>query len=191
MTRTSFFLALLLAFLMAAMPAWAKGVDRGIVTGPGLAGPLRIGPDDERTSASLDLIREGSGVNVALIAELPGDFRPDPPPGDLGPRYRLAWHLPEDDSEVVQDLYPYAAGAPVVHTPAQKHVVRTGWRQAPAFLKDALVGIGLPRDAPDEWTWWWWAAAPVAVIAIAGVVVVWRRRAAGARAGDRRPTSSA
>ncbi len=193
MTRTrSFFLALLLTFLVTATPALAKGVDKGVLTGPGLSGPLRIEPGDERSSASLDLIREGSGVNPALIAELPGEFLAGPPPGELGPRYRLAWHLPEDDSEIVQDLYPYAPGAPVVHTPAQKHVVRAGWRQAPAFLKDALVGIGLPREAPAAWwTSWWWAAAPAAVIATAGAVVILRRRSAGAGAGARRPTPSA
>ncbi|MGW4475336.1 hypothetical protein ACWENQ_37195 [Nonomuraea sp. NPDC004354] len=191
MTRTGFFLAFLFSFLLAfpwtATPALAKGVDSGVLTGPGLSVPLRISPDDERTAASLDLVREGSAVTVALVAELPGEFRPAPPPGDLGPRYRLAWHLPEDDSEVVQDLYPYAAGAPLVHTPAQRHVVRTGWHRAPAFLKDALVGVGLPAEPPRPW-WaaWWWAAA-AGLVVIVTIALSWRRlaRAAGA---SRRPT---
>jgi hypothetical protein len=138
----------MVAVLMAApTSAWAKGPDQVTITGPSLSQPINVVPVDAASSAQLDLIRQGSGIEAAMFAELPGEFAAARPAGDLGPQYRMTWNVPGDGT-VAQDLYPYAAPSPAVFTPPQRLVTRSGWFTAPAFLKDTLHSLGLPAEPP-------------------------------------------
>ncbi|MFF5213034.1 hypothetical protein [Streptosporangium sp. NPDC000396] len=202
--KNSFLLVAFLAsvLVVAAPPAWAKGVDSAILTGPGLSAPVTVKPSDPAASARLSTLRMGTAIDTALISELPGRFQSERPSGRLGPGYRLAWHAPGEQAEVVQDLYPYALPAPVVHTPSQKLVVRTGWYRAPAFLKDTLTQLGLPAEPPAGTAltgepgpaatsgppgWIWGAATGLAAgIAFVAFVALRRRRANAGTATGRR-----
>ncbi|MDH2427324.1 hypothetical protein [Sphaerisporangium sp. TRM90804] len=150
MRRTITVLAVLLAAILMGGPAWAKGPDRATVSGPGLAGAVDVRPDREGRSPFLDPLREASGIHLALFEEYPGTLAKERPEGDLGPRYRIAWHVPwtGDGLEVVQDVYPYATPRLAVHTAAQEGVERSGWYAAPALLKATLVALGLPERPP-------------------------------------------
>ncbi|GAA2415218.1 hypothetical protein GCM10010404_86810 [Nonomuraea africana] len=171
MRRIAIIFGVLAALLLpAGGAAWAKGPDRATLTGPGLDGAVEIRPGSEADSAGLTLLREASGIDAILLTELPGTTRADRPVAALGPAYRLVWHAPgEERALVVQEVYPYAEPGPWVHTPAQPLAVRHGWSQAPSFLKDTLVGFGLPEAAPAPGGPWWTAPS---VVALMGVVVV-------------------
>ncbi|MDX3104769.1 hypothetical protein ACIBO5_45385 [Nonomuraea angiospora] len=185
MTRTLRLLAILLTTLaVAAAPARAKEPDSATISGPGLSKPIEVAPTEPRLDTALDLLRQDAAISAVLIAEIPGSFAAQAPAAELGPRYRLAWHLPEDGSEVVQELYPYAAAGPVLHTPSQPHVVRSGWHQARGSLKDTLIGLGLPEEAPGAGPPAW-ALGGAALLAGAVLLLVLRRRSA-----TRRPARS-
>jgi hypothetical protein len=134
------------AVLAAAPTAWAGQADQVVITAPWLTQPIKVVPVDEQSSAELDLLREGSGINIAMVPELPGRFTDTRPSGDLGARYRMTWNVPGSGT-VIQDVYPYAAGRPVVYTAPQQLVVRHGWFMAPAALGDILRSLGLPESA--------------------------------------------
>ncbi|WP_433368810.1 hypothetical protein [Streptosporangium sp. CA-115845] len=182
MRRTMIVLGVLAALLFSAGGvAWAKEPDSAVLTGPGLGGGVKIRPDSEANSAGLDLLRQASGIGAVLVAELPGAPQADRPVGELGPAYRLVWHIPgEERTEVVQEVYPYAEPEPWVHTPAQPLVVRHGWSQAHSFLKDTLITFGLPENAPAPGVSWWnmaWVAVLVVVVTFLVVMFARRRRA--------------
>lgn len=167
--------SLLATILLAAAPALAKGPDSATITGPGLSQPIEVQPAEPAKEAALGLLRQASAIDAVLIPEIEQEFAATAPSGDLGPRYRLAWHLPEDGSQVVQDLYPYADAGPFLHTPPQRHVVRTGWHQAPPMLKDTLTGLGLP-EAPSGATPQVWILAGAATAVVIAILVLLRRR---------------
>jgi hypothetical protein len=146
----AFTVVLVLALMLSGTWALAKGADRVAISGPGLARPIDVTPADEQTMATFSLLQIYSAIDTVLIPELPGDLAAAPPAGDLGPKYRLTWHLPSGgptDNTVVQDLYPYATGAPLLYTPPQANVVRTGWHVSADLLRDMLISLGLPPSA--------------------------------------------
>jgi hypothetical protein len=144
------FVVLVLALMLSGPWTLAKGVDRVAISGPGLPRPIEVTPVDERTSATFSLLKFYAAIDNVLIPELPGDLAAAPPAGDLGPKYMLTWYLPgggPNDNTVVQDLYPYATAAPVLYTPPQANVVRTGWHFSADPLRDVLISVGLPPSA--------------------------------------------
>src|SRR5262245_47219213 len=140
--------AMALAGAMAsAGPAWAKGIESASITGPGLDHPLDATPP-------------GDGGRLATLTGfwdvMPGQPRPptfseQAPPGTLGPRYTITWRLmtgPEETTAIRQDLYPDAAGGPLVHTAAGQPIFEGttvgGWYAAPLGLRDVLGARGVP-----------------------------------------------
>jgi hypothetical protein len=140
-------LAVTVASVTAAPAAWAQQTDQVTITGPGLAAPVTVAPSDEASSAQLDLLRQGSGINAVMVRELPGRFAGSRPPARLGLCYRFAWRVP-GSGEVVQDVYPYATPSPIVYTPPQELAARHGWFEAPSSLPDTMRSVGLALETP-------------------------------------------
>jgi hypothetical protein len=168
-----------LALVVAlAGPAQAKGIQSATITGPGLDEPIDYSPPD------------GNGGDLAALTAvwevMPGQpqtpaLRDRAPTGQLGPRYRITWRLmtgPDDVTAIRQDLYPYADGGPLVHTPAGQPIFGEstpgGWRGAPVGLRDRLRALGVPEagdvPAPSAGGSQWPAVivAATAVVALAG-----------------------
>src|SRR6266511_210530 len=84
------------------------------------------------SAGTIDGGEPGSGTDLGTLADLSGLFpamfgqSPDPmldasptPAERLGPRYTITWTIPDGigtAKKVRQDVYPYAAGAPVTYT---------------------------------------------------------------------------
>ncbi|GAA0935256.1 hypothetical protein [Nonomuraea longicatena] len=139
----------LLVPLLTATPALAKGISHGRLTGPGLSAPIKVVPGSRARDTRLNTLRTGTSAHAAVYAFMPKTFGSRRPPGRLGPCYRLEWYGPPGDTPVLlQFVYPYAARGPVVRTPKQKGAVQHGWVRAPAYTKDVLRELGLPKRAP-------------------------------------------
>jgi hypothetical protein len=172
--------AVALALVVAlAGPAQAKGIQSATITGPGLDEPIDFSPPD------------GDGGDLAALTAvweaMPGQPQPpalmdEAPTGQLGPQYRITWRFltgPDDVTAIRQDLYPYADGGPLVHTPAGQPIFDQstpgGWREAPVALRDRLRSLGVPEagdvPAPSADSSQWPAVFTVAtaVVALAGV----------------------
>lgn len=138
----------LAAAVASAGPAWAKGIESATISGPGLDHPLDVTPPN------------GDGGRLAGLTGfwdvMPGQphpptFTKQAPPGQLGPRYTITWRLmtgPEETTAIRQDLYPDAAGGPLVHTPDGQRIFEGttagGWYAAPFALRDVLGSLGVP-----------------------------------------------
>jgi hypothetical protein len=184
--------ALALAGAVAsAGPASAKGIESATISGPGLDDPMDVGS------------AVGDGGRLAILTGfwdvMPGQPRPptfteDAPPGKLGPRYTITWRLltgPGETTPIRQDLYPEAAGGPVVHTAGGQAIFEGttvgGWYAASFALRDLLGSFGVPAAdrgpakaakssaatpedanaaASNGWPW------PAVIIAAAAVVVL-------------------
>lgn len=182
--------AVALALVLAlAGPAQAKGIQSATITGPGLDEPIAFSPPD------------GDGGDLAALTAvweaMPGQpqtpaLMDQAPTGQLGPRYRITWRLmtgPDDVTAIRQDLYPYAEGGPLVHTPAGQLIfgesTSGGWRDAPVALRDRLRALGVPEPGdvtvPSAGGPQWpavftVAAAVVALAGVGGAVAVRRAR---------------
>jgi hypothetical protein len=142
--------AVALALVVAlAGPAQAKGIQSATITGPGIDDPIDFSPPD------------GDGGDLAALTgvweAMPGQpqapaLMDQAPTAQLGPRFRITWRLvtgPDDVTAIRQDLYPYADGGPLVHTPVGQPIFAEstsgGWREAPVALRDRLRAIGVPE----------------------------------------------
>jgi hypothetical protein len=144
--------------LVSASPALAKGADRATISGPGLAGPVVVdaGGDgsggEPGSGGRLATLGDGSGLFLAMFGADGGSRLADQQPaGALGPRYELAYRVPDGGATpatVTQDLYPAAAGGPVTYTRAGQQVfggtTSGGWYRAPASLATLLTTLGVP-----------------------------------------------
>ena len=186
----------LVAFAAAAIPtaALAKGASEAVITGPGLGGPIRLGPGEPGSSTELADIAQSAGFFAAVFGQTPDPIALDRPEGPLGPKYTITYVMPGPDnqrSELVQAVYPYAKPDPVTYTePGQRFwtTERThgGWYVATFEpLKDQLIAAGLPATAPavgsdggggDEFPW-----IIVGVLAALGVAALVALTAAGRR----------
>jgi hypothetical protein len=118
------------AALTLAAPALAKGPSQASITGPGLAHAIVVSGNGEpgmlsklatlAGQTSLFTVMFGAGGNV------PAPVRPRTPlpRASLGPRYTVTYTVPgvtpqpgEQFGRIRQDLYPLAAGGPVIYTP--------------------------------------------------------------------------
>jgi hypothetical protein len=182
--------AVALALVVAlAGPAQAKGIQSATITGPGLDEPIDFSPP------------HGDGGDLAALTEvwdaMPGQpqtpaLMDEAPTGQLGPQYRITWRFlagPDEVTAIRQDLYPYADGGPLVHTPAGQPIFDQstpgGWREASVALRDRLRALGVPEagdiPAPSAGGSRWpamftVAAAVVALVGVAGTVAVRRAR---------------
>lgn len=136
-------------------PAAAKGISDGVIEGAGLDAPLEVDARALYEEMSLDLADfgfeftapagapAGSPV-VELAAVAPASA------SRLGPELTVTWRVDHQDQTIVQELYPYAGGGPVVHTGAGQFMydmeIRSGWFQADEELLTALQTLGLPEQ---------------------------------------------
>ncbi len=152
--RRMIVLAGVLALAMLVMgPAWAKGPTGATIAGPGIEEPIVIEGDGE----------PGSGTDFAAFVEAAGFWQVvmdvegsamssrgeviASPPSDLGARYTLTWHMGPE--RVITELYPNAAGGPVVHMAAQRlefmdHQAPERWVTADAALLTMLDSYDVP-----------------------------------------------
>jgi hypothetical protein len=149
--RARVFLTVLFAILIAPGVAAAKGADAATITGAGLATPISVsgnhGPPD-----IIPRLAEQSGFYPGVFAEQPDPMLTAAPPGDLGPRLDVAWHVPtgEATADVVhQDIYPYADGGPVTYVAPGQPFFETqfthgGWYRSPSTLTATLTQLGVP-----------------------------------------------
>ena len=151
--RKSAAVAVLVAVTVtAAAPAWAKIPGEATIEGAGLDGAIEL------TGVS--------GVEYPMMANLfDGEAgRIQAPTDALGPRYtaRFIVHEPYAQQPVVQHLYPFARGGPVLYTPpdqpwlreisrgrrAENRTAPSGWFRMRAELLRELRSHGLPRTPP-------------------------------------------
>jgi hypothetical protein len=142
--------------LLAPGSAAAKGPSEAKITGPGLASALTIkGVGEGDTSTDLGLLVADAGFFPQAFGQSPSPLL-QARPADLGQRYVVTYTVPgPTTSTLEQELYPFAAGAPVSYMrPGQKfwdtQTTIGGWYRGSAKLKAMLVKAGLPASAPPE-----------------------------------------
>ena len=180
------------AALTLATPALAKGPSQARITGPGLARAIVVSgngePGEQDRLASLALqtglftVMFGAGASIGGPA--PARLPTPPPRASLGPRYTLVYTVPgvtprpgQQFGQVRQDLYPRAAGGPLIYTPPGQQgfggpLTVTGWLRGRPQLTRTLAQAGVPPAAGTQ------AAQPARHAAAAHPAAVHR---AGAR----------
>jgi hypothetical protein len=148
--------------LMLATPALAKGPSQARITGPGLDHAIVVSGDGEpgqqgrlatlagQTSLFTVLFSAGGSVPA------PARLRTPPPKASLGPRYTIIYTVPgvtpqpgQQSGRIRQDLYPRAAGGPVIYTPPGQPgfgqpLQVTGWLRGNPELAHTLAQLGVP-----------------------------------------------
>jgi len=212
-----------IAAVTLATPAFAKGPTQARITGPGLVHPIVLsGAGEPGQPGRLAALAEQTNFFTALFGAggtVPGPtrLRTPPPKASLGPRYTIIYTVPgvtpqpgEQIGRIRQDLYPRAAGGPIIYTlPGQRGfgqpLLVTGWLRGSRQLIRTLAELGVPRTRPPAaaqpapshqagsrtLAWLIASAAAIAAAALAGSAL-WlrhRRPAARRRSGqERAPT---
>jgi hypothetical protein len=141
--------------LLFALPAMAKGPSQGIITGPGLADPIRLREPGARTiGADLARVVELSGFCVGAWGGDDHGRVAQPPFGYLGPRYTITYAMglsDRDPDRIVQYVYPFAEPVPITHMPPQQKYWGSNetvgaWYAARIGLRKTLIGLGLPAS---------------------------------------------
>jgi hypothetical protein len=222
------------AALTLATPAFAKGPSQARITGPGLSRAIVVSgngePGEQGRLASLALqtglftVMFGAGASAGLGGTAPARLTTPPPKDSLGPRYTLVYTVPgvtprpgQQYGRVRQDLYPRAAGGPLIYTPPGQQgfggpLAVTGWLKGNQRLTRTLAQAGVPPAAGTQASQptrhaaaahpaaahragaraSGWIIAPAAVIvaaAPAGAALWLRRRRPGAAPGGGTRTS--
>jgi hypothetical protein len=150
------------AAMALATPALAKGPSQARITGPGLAHAIVVSGDGEpgqqgrlatlAGQTSLFTVLFGAGGSVPAPARL----RTPPPRASLGPRYTIMYTVPgvtpqpgQQVGQIRQDLYPRAAGGPVIYTPPGQPgfgqpLQAAGWLRGRPQLTGTLTRLGVP-----------------------------------------------
>ncbi len=138
--------------LAMAAPAFAKGAYQVTLTGGGqeVIFTWNNGNNGERsTNAALSnlvgsaRLFDGLSMDDRVFAE---------PSGDLGPQITAVWLFigPNGDIPVVQLLYPFAEGGPVVHFPAGQvfidEPIRDAWFPLGPDIGEDLAAAGFDLD---------------------------------------------
>jgi hypothetical protein len=155
------------AAMTLATPAFAKGPSQASITGPGLGRAIVVSgngePGEQGRLASLaeqtGLFTVMFGAGASISGPAPARLHTSPPKASLGPRYTLVYTVPgvtprpgQQFGRVRQDLYPGAAGGPVIYTPPGQQgfggpLTVTGWLRGRPQLTRTLAQLGVPPTA--------------------------------------------
>jgi hypothetical protein len=175
-----------------ATPALAKGTTQASITGPGLARPVTVsvaagsealpGQGDTLSSLAdqtgLFTVLFGPNIGDVYVPDEPSRLRTPPAAATLGPTYTITYTVPgitpapgQPSGQIRQDLYPRAAGGPVIYTPPGQEgfgqpLQATGWLRGTPQLTATLTRLGIPAGT---------IASAVAIV-IAGTALRLRRR---------------
>ena len=218
------------AAVMLAAPALAKGPTQARITGPGLVHAIIVsGGGEPGQQGALTSLAERTNLFTALfggLGNLPALVRLRTPPSQasLGPQYTVIYTVPgvtpqgsEQFGRIRQDLYPRAAGGPVIYTPkGQRGFGRplqvTGWLRGTPQLTQTLARLGVPpaaakptarpthlaptvhaapahRAASQTFAWLIATAAAIAAVALASTAL-WLRHRKPAAVPDSEPVTS-
>jgi hypothetical protein len=209
-----------------ATPALAKGATQASITGPGLTRPLTVSAQGEALPGEGDTLSSLAG-QTGLFTVLfgsgggtpdePSALRTPPAVGSLGPKYTITYTVPgvtprpgQANGQIRQNLYPRAAGGPVIYTPPGQQgfgqpLQASGWLRGTPRLTVTLTRLGIPAGAslpstprpatpapsaspkPAGVTAPAWLIATIVsavAVAIAGTVLWLRRRSRPATASD-------
>jgi hypothetical protein len=148
------------AAITLAAPALAKGPSQARITGPGLAHAIVVSgngePGQSGMLGTLALQTRLFSVMFAPNAPTPPQLHTRPTQASLGPRYTIIYTVPglfplpgKQFGQIRQDLYPRAAGGPLVYTPPRQPggpVPFSGWFRAGRRLPSTLAKLGVrPR----------------------------------------------
>ena len=211
-----------------ATPALAKGATQASITGPGLARPVTISAQDGGEALpgqgdTLSSLAGQTGLFTVLFGsgggtpDEPSALRTPPAVGSLGPKYTITYTVPgvtprpgQANGQIRQNLYPRAAGGPVIYTPPGQQgfgqpLQASGWLRGTPRLTVTLTRLGIPVGAslpstprpatpapsaspkPAGVTAPAWLIATIVsavAVAIAGTVLWLRRRSRPATASD-------
>ena len=148
------FVVVAAAVLAFGSPAEAKGPSELVITGAGLARPIVVEPDDDSYALSRIMGATAffdSAFSTSALGERAA-LRSATRRPDHGARLRLTWSVdPYRRQHLVQDLYPYARGGPLLYTPAGQQLFDQttpgGWYRAAPRLVDLLQSAGVPSLA--------------------------------------------
>ena len=152
------------AVITLATPALAKGPSQARITGPGLTRAIVVSgagePGQQGTLAVLagqtGLFTVLFGADASVPSQTPTRLRTPPRKATLGPRYTVTYTVPgvtpkpgEQFGRIHQDLYPGAAGGPIIYTPPGQDgfgqtLQVTGWLRASPQLTRTLAQLGVP-----------------------------------------------
>jgi len=158
------------AAMTLAAPAFAKGPSQASITGPGLGRPIVVSgngePGEQGRLASLaeqtGLFTVMFGAGASISGPAPARLHSPPPKATLGPRYTLVYTVPgvtprpgQQFGRVRQDLYPGAAGGPLIYTPPGQQgfggpLTVTGWLRGRPQLTRTLAQLGVPPTAGTQ-----------------------------------------
>ena len=212
-----------------ATPALAKGATQASITGPGLTRPLTVSAQGEALPGEGDTL-SSLAVQTGLFTVLfgsdgstPDEPSPLPTPpaaASLGPKYTITYTVPgvtpgpgQANGQIRQNLYPRAAGGPVIYTPPGQQgfgqpLQASRWLRGTPRLTVTLTRLGVPAGASlpstprpatpapstaptsagvtaPAWLIATIVSAVAAAVAIAGTVLWLRRRSRSGYAGAR------
>jgi hypothetical protein len=161
----AFAVTVLTALAALTGSAHAKGPSEGVIEDERLAAPVAIsggGGDVEGGDGPFWRLVEEAGFFEASFGEGRGNpLMATAPTTDLGLKLTVRWTVPGPTGElhtIVQDLYPGAAGGPLVYTAGGQpffEIEETfeGWFRARPGLAATLTELGIPdlkapRTAP-------------------------------------------
>ena len=169
------------AVMTLATPAFAKGPSQASITGTGLARAIVVSGEGEpgqqgrlaRLALQTGLFTVMFGAGASIGGPAPVRLHMPPSQASLGPRYTLVYTVPgvtprpgQEFGRVRQDLYPRAAGGPLIYTPPGQQgfggpLTVTGWLRARPQLTRTLAQVGVPPAVGPH------AAQPVRRAAVA------------------------
>jgi len=158
------------AAMTLATPAFAKGPSQASITGPGLRRAVVVSgngePGEQGRLANLaeqtGLFTVMFGAGASISGPAPARLHTPPPTASLGPRYTLVYTVPgvtprpgQQFGQVRQDLYPRAAGGPLIYTPPGQQgfggpLTVTGWLRGRPQLTRTLAQAGVPPAAGTQ-----------------------------------------
>jgi len=214
------------AAISLATPALAKGPSQASITGPRLVRAIVVTgngePGEQGTLAALagqtGLFTALFGPDASVPNQTSASLRTPPKASSLGPRYTVTYTVPgvtprpgEQSGRIRQDLYPGAAGGPVIYTPPGQDgfgqpLQVTGWLRASPQLTRTLARLGVPlrpgtpaaprtrppaaRPAGSPTLAWLFAAAAALVAAALASTALRLRHRKPATVPDREPRAS-
>src|SRR5205823_13043696 len=102
------------------------------------------------------------GAGASISGPAPARLHSPPPKSTLGPRYTLVYTVPgvtprpgQQFGRVRQNLYPGAAGGPLIYTPPGQQgfggpLTVTGWLRGRPQLTRTLAQVGVPPVAGTQ-----------------------------------------